>query len=471
MKVQFLGAVGEVTGSRNLLTMPNGLKILIDFGMSQSNLGQLEETMKWNNREFEFDVNEISYLILTHAHADHANLVPLLIKRGFKGKIIATAPTAEFCKLSFPDSAKIMESDCNLANKRRPKNKLKPLYTKDEAIRAIDYIQCYDYNTEIILDDKTSVELLCAGHMLGACMPKFTYKDGHKITRILYTGDTSGKSEIHPFIKPADDICDVDIICCESTYGNRIHRQINPLEILTKSIQETCIDRKKTLVLPIFSLQRSSELLWLLREVYIENQHFYKIPIYLDTPMGCAAQKVMDNNREYWGNEWIERDKELGNIFDWEVIEYIEDYKESQGLANGYSKIILSSSGMCTGGRIISHIESFLPSKGCKFLFSGFQVEGSLGNRIITTPYKTISVNRRPLTIRSEIEMMSFSSHADYNQLVELLKTSRKGKLKKVFLNHGDESACENLKREIEQNLKGIEVIIPEYNTGYKIKL
>ena len=470
MEIKFLGAVGEVTGSRNLLTMPNGLKILIDFGMSQSNLGQLEETVKWNDREFEFDVNEISYLILTHAHADHANLVPLLIKRGFKGKIIATAPTAEFCKLSFPDSAKIMESDCNLANKRRSKNKLKPLYTKDEAIMAIDYIQCYDYNTQIVLDSNTSVELLCAGHMLGACMPKFTYKDGRKITRILYTGDTSGKSEIHPFIKPADDIGDIDIICCESTYGNRLHKPVNPIEILTRSIQETCVDRKKTLVLPIFSLQRSSELLWLLRETYIENQHFYKIPIYLDTPMGIKAQAVMDNNREYWDKDWIDRDNSLKSLFDWDVIEYIEGYKESQALANGYPKIILSSSGMCTGGRIISHIESFLPSKGCKFLFSGFQVDGSLGHKIINTTHKTISVNRRPLTIRAEIETMNFSSHADYSQIVSLLKTSRKGKLKKVFLNHGDIDACESLKKEIEKNFKNIEVVIPEYNQSYKIK-
>ena len=470
MELNFLGAVGEVTGSRNLLTMPNGLKILIDFGMSQSNLGQLEETMKWNGREFEFDVNEISYVVLTHAHADHANLIPLLIKRGYKGKIIATAPTADFCKISFPDSAKIMASDCELANKRRPKNKLQPLYTKEDAELAVEQIRCYDYNTPIVLDNHTTLELLSSGHILGACMPKFTYQEGYKKKTILYTGDTSSKSGIHPFIKVADDLGDVDVVVCESTYGNRIHKRISPIEVLTRSIQETCIDRKKTLVLPVFSLQRSSELLWLLREVYIENQHFYKIPIYLDSPMAVDAQKVVDEHREYWGEKWLERDKELTNLFKWDVIEYIKDYKDSQALANGYPKIILASSGMCTGGRIINHIDSFLPSKGCKFLFSGFQVEGSLGHRIINTPHKTISVNRRSLTIRAEIEMMPFSSHSDYRQTIELLRTARQGKLKQIFLNHGDSEACENLKREIKRNLHGIEVIIPEYNNTIKIK-
>ena len=471
MELKFLGAVGEVTGSRNLLTMPNGLKILIDFGMSQSNLGQLEDTMKWNNREFEFDVNEISYVVITHSHADHANLIPLLIKRGFKGKIIATAPTADFCRISFPDSAKIMASDCELVNKRRVKNKLQPIYTKEDAELAIEYIHCYDFNTPIILDENTTLELLSSGHMLGACMPKFTYQEGHKRKTILYTGDTSAKSGIHPFLKVADDLGDLDALILESTYGDRIHKRVNPLEILKRSIQETCIDRKKTLVLPVFSLQRSSELLWLLREVYIENQHFYKIPIYLDSPMAVKAQKVMDEHREYWGEKWLERDKELTSLFNWGVVEYIEDYQDSQALANGYPKIILASSGMCTGGRIINHIDSFLPSKGCKFLFSGFQVEGSLGHRIINTPHKTISVNRRPLTIRAEIEMMPFSSHSDYRQTIELIRTARQGKLKQIFLNHGDIEACENLKREIERNLKGIKVIIPEYNNAIKIKL
>lgn len=473
MKVQFLGAnSGEVTGSRSLLTMPNGLKILIDFGMSQSNLGELEDTLKWNGREFEFNIDDVDYLILTHIHADHASLTPLLVKRGFKGKIIATAPTADFAKISFEDSAKIMKSDCEMANKRRSKNKLEPLYDKVDAVNSVSRIQCYDYNTKIVLDDRTSVELLCAGHILGAAMPKFTYQDEYNKKSILFTGDVSGMSGIeHPFLKPTDKLGEIDYLVIESTYGDRVRERVNPMEILTKSIQETCIDKNKTLVLPIFSLQRSSEIMWLLREVYIDNQHFNKIPIYLDTPMGIKAQKVMDDNRdEYWGQNWIDRDNSLKSLFDWDVIQYVEDYKESLALANGYPKIILSSSGMCSGGRILSHIESFLPSKGCKFLFSGHQVEGTLGHRIINTPHKSISVNRRPLTIRADVEQFSHSSHADLNGLVELTKTSKKDKLKQVFINHGSADAMVNLKGELERHLKNVKITIPEYKEEFILK-
>lgn len=472
MRIKFLGAVkgaGEVTGSRTLLTTPDGLKILIDFGMIQSNLGSIAETMQWNGRDFEFDVEGVNYLIVTHGHFDHTSAIPLLIKRGFKGKIIATAPTADFCKLSFPDNAKIMASDCEWANKRRPKNKLKPLYIKEEAENAVNYIQCYDYNTEIVLSDNVSVELLCAGHMLGACMPKITYKDEHREDIVVFTGDTSAKSGIYPFIRIADDIGNVDYIVTESTYGNKTHSKNNPKDILKRAVLETCIDNNKTCVIPVFSLQRSSEIIWLLREIYLEHNELYKIPIYLDSPMAVKAQGIIDRHREYWGCEWLLRDKELTNIFDWEVVEYIVDYKESQALNNPHPKIILSSSGMANGGRILNHLQSFLPVKGCKVLFCGYQAEGTLGRKLVEGNQKTVGINRKRITIRADVESFSMSSHADKNQLVEYLKTSSKNKLKKILINHGDEDAVKGLYEELTIHFKGVDVIIPEYNREIKL--
>lgn len=470
MDVQFLGATdNHVTGSRNLLTFPDGLKVLVDFGLTQTNDGSFEETLNWNGRDFEFDIDEISYVVLTHSHIDHIGLLPLLISRGFKGKIIATAPTGEFAAIALPDSAKIMEGDIFRRNKYRPKNKLIPLYTKEDAENTISRIQCYDYNTEIILSDSVSLKLKNAGHMLGATMPLFTFEEEGRKRTLLFTGDTSGKSIRHPFLKPADDIGEVNYIVCESTYGDRKHEINDPLEILRKSIQETCIDRGKTLVVPVFSMQRSSEILWLLREVYNENEKFNRIPIFLDSPMAIKSQEVIKNNKSFWGDKWINVEKGIGSLFDWDVIQYIENYKESQALANGFPKIILSSSGMCNAGRILNHLVSFLSSKGCKVLFTGYLAEGTLARKIIETKHKSIAVNRNQVTMRAEIEQMSFSSHADMNDLLTLLKTSKRGKLKRVFLNHGSENAKENLRKEIERHLK-VEVEIPQYKETFTLK-
>lgn len=472
MNIKFLGAVegaGEVTGSRTLVTTPDGLNILIDFGMVQSNMGNIAETLKWNGRDFEFDVKDIDALIITHAHADHANLLPLLIKREFSGKIITTAPTAAFCKISFPDSAKIMDSDCTWANKRRPKNKLSPLYTVEDATEAVYSMQCYDYGTKIVLSDHVTVELKSAGHMLGACMPKIIYKDEKDEQIITFTGDTSCKNSNHPFLKVADDIGDTDYIVCESTYGDRVHDKDNPYEILRQAVLDTCIQNRKVLVIPVFSMQRSSEVLWILREVYLKNEKLNKIPIYLDSPMAIKAQNVMDNHREYWGEEWLERDKQLTNIFDWDVLQYINTFQESKTLNNLSPKIILASSGMATGGRILNHLENFLPQKGCKVVFCGYQAEGSLGRKLVEGRQHSVSINRNQVIIRADIDNFSMSSHADYNQLTAFLKTSTRGKLKKVIINHGDIGAVNNLKKELNRHLKGVNIIKPEYNVDIKL--
>ena len=474
MQIKFLGAVenaGEVTGSRTLLTLPDKTKILVDFGMVQGHAGNLEEIMKWNGRDFEFDVEDIDFLIVTHAHSDHVNLLPLLFKRGFKGKVISTAPTADFCAISFPDSAKIMENDCSFANKRRPKNKLEPLYSKEEAISAAQRIQCYDFNTDIRLNDNASVELLPSGHMLGACMPKITYHKGRNKQTILFTGDSSAKNSSHPFIKVAGDIGSVDYIVCESTYGDRVHnRTESPIDRLAQAALDTCVMNDRVLVLPVFSLQRSSEVLWLLREAYIKNPRLYKIPIYLDTPMGIKAQKVMDENRDYWDSNWAERDKELTSLFKWEVLQYVEDYQQSQALNNKDPKIILASSGMCTGGRILDHLQSFLPVKKCKIVFTGYQVEHGLGRKLLSGEQKSIAINRNQVIIRADIDSINLSSHADKNEITEWLKSSKKGKLKKILLNHGDVDAIDGLYKELKQHFKGVEIIKPRYNENIGLK-
>ena len=472
-KIQFLGATdNEVTGSRSLLTLPNGMKILIDFGQTQNNDSvKFEQNLNWNGREFEFNVKEIDFIVLTHQNIDHIGILPLLIKRGFEGRIITTAPVGDFAALALADGCKIMKSEIERANKNRPKNKLQPLFDEDDVSETISRIQCYNFDTPILLNetDNTMVTLLKAGHMLGACMPLCEYKDGRKRKRVLFTGDTSGKNNKKPFIDVASDIGAVDYVISEATYGNRVHLKDDPIQILEDAIRETCMENKNVLIIPSFAMERSSEILWLLREVYVKNPEFYKIPITLDSPMSVKSQSIMDSNRDYWAKRWLDRDEELGNLFEWNVIQYITDYKDSDANLNKFPKIVISSSGMASNGRILSYLAYHLSDRKCKVLFSGYVAEGTLGRKILEQKHKTIAINRHRVTMRASVEQMSFSGHADMNQLLDLYKTSKRGRLKTIFLVHGDEDAKANLKTEIERHIK-CNVVIPKYKEEFILK-
>lgn len=467
-KLQFLGATdNEITGSRTLFTLPDGMKVLIDFGLTQTNdSGKFEQNLNWNGREFEFDVKEISYICLTHQNIDHIGLLSLLVSRGFEGKIITTAPVGDFAALALRDGYKIMVGEIERINRNRPKNKLKPLFTEQDVEETIHRIQCYNFNTPIILSDTCTLYLEEAGHLLGACMPMFEYKDGRKTKKTIFTGDISGLSNKKPFIKPTAELGDVDHCVIESTYGSRQHSKTDPLKILEDTIRETCIENKNVLIIPAFAMGRSSEILWLLREVYIKNKEFYKIPIYIDSPMSVKSQRIMDANRDFWDDIWLERDKELGNLFEWDVIQYITDYKDSELNLNKFPKIVISSSGMASNGRILSYLAYHLSDRKCTVLFSGYVAEGTLGHKILNAEHKTIAINRHRVTMRANVKQLNFSSHADVNGLLDVLKTSKRGKLKTVFLNHGSEEAKENLKEEVKRHLK-IDAIIPKYKEEF----
>lgn len=464
MDMHFLGATEYVGGSEILLKTESGLNILVDCGFIQH--GNPEEMFRLNSKPFEFNAEDIDIVLITHFHFDHVGKLGLLVKRGFNGKILCTKATADFMELNLRDSAKIMKEDAFRIKKAKPNSKIYPLYDDNDVDTVVNLTRGYDFDTEIQLSNTESVIFKRAGHVLGASIIHLTYKEKNKTKTIAFSGDTSCMRN-KPYLPIADNLGEINTLVLESTYGNRVHERDNVEEILIKAIQETCIDNKKPILIPSFALQRSSEILWILREVYVKNPEFYKIPIYLDSPMACKAQVLMDDNRDFWGERWLERDKELGNIFEWEVINYIEDHKESESLNTKNPMIIVSSSGMLNNGRVLMHLENILKQKGCRIILSGYQAEGTLGRRLLDTQCKSISVNRRPIPIRSTIQQINLSSHADKNQLVEFVKTSKRGKLKTIYINHGDESACRELKNELDLHFKNIDVIIAKYNEKY----
>lgn len=472
MKLTMLGAAKQVSGSMSLYEVDD-LKILIDCGLVQTN--DTKKDMSENRRAFNFDVTEIDYCIVTHAHIDHCGLIPFLIKSGYNGPVICTEPTMEICAISLIDCAHIWQKELEkVYGKENVDLSLAP-YTMADAEHAMTSFRGYGFNEKIKLNDNVNLYLRPAGHILGAASLEFEVlvDDGYKTKRVVFTGDISGKNDFHPFIKPVEYIQKADYIICESTYGDKKHIKTPVVDTLKKSIKTSCIDNGKTVLIATFSVQRLQELVWYLYETYKQNPEFNKIPIYIDTPMGTeVCKKVYSKSIEFYNDEAVDLRNEIGDIFDWDRINYIGDYKDSMRLANGDPKIILSSAGMMQAGRIINHIESFLPSKGCTVLLTGFCAIGTFGRKLmdaIENEQKTIqSVNGKKLSIRADvIKIDGLSGHADKNSILKYL-SNIKG-LKKVILNHGEKQSIEMLKSELQLKMD-IDVLIPNKNTTIKLK-
>ena len=236
LKVTLLGEQEDnLTGSMTMIEFPDKTIGIIDFGLTQFNDGNIASSMLYNGREFDFNAHDIDFVIITHAHADHLGLLPLLVKRGFEGKIITTLPTADFASLTLFDTVKIFESDCDWYNKNH-KKQIQPIFNNGDVENTLGKMRGYDFNTSIYINDNITVELLKAGHMLGACMPKIRYRDENIDKRVLFTGDTSGLTTKKPFLPPADDFGHVDYVVTESTYGNRVQEKVDVKHELREAI-------------------------------------------------------------------------------------------------------------------------------------------------------------------------------------------------------------------------------------------
>lgn len=480
MKVTFLGAAKQVSGSMTLLEVGD-LKVLVDCGLVQTN--DTRKDMIENKRSFGFNPFEIDFCVITHAHIDHCGLVPYLVKCGYNGPIICTEPTMNICEISLKDCAFIWQKELEKSSgKTKSKIKLDSTsipYTMDEAEYAMHSFRGYGYDKKIVLNNNVSLILRMAGHILGAASLEFIVdnEDNYKSKKIVFTGDFSGKDDFHPFIKPVEYINKADYIICESTYGDKKHNKTPVVDTFEKTIKETCIQNNngkgQTLLIASFSVQRLQEIIWYLHETYQKHPEFNKIPIYIDTPMGKnVSRKVYSRAQEFYNEEALEACKKYGNILDWDNLNYVDDYKESMALANGDAKIIISSAGMVQAGRILNHIESFLPSKGCTIMLTGFCAVGTFGRKLmdaIQNDQKTIqSISGKRLAIRANvIKIDGMSGHADKNSIIKYI-SNIKG-LKKIILNHGEKESIEILKSELQQRID-TEILIPNKGTTINLK-
>lgn len=451
MKVSFFGAAGTVTGSRFLL-QEDGRKILVDCGLFQ---GPREWKQK-NWDEFPITPSSIDAVILTHAHIDHAGYLPRLIQMGFRGPVYCTPATAELLTLVLPDSGHLQEEDASFANKKgyAHHSPALPLYTEEQARETLNYIRQVDFYKQLPITPDLSFSFLRAGHILGSAMVEFKYKS--KV--VVFSGDVGRPSQF--ITRKPDDLKNLDYLVLESTYGNRLHQKVDVKQYLAEIIKKTAA-RGGVLMVPAFAVGRTQELLYLLR-LLEEEERVPQIPVYIDSPMAILAIPIYNRHQIDFSQDLKTLTKKDNTPFVTEHIHVLKSVQESMSLNNiNHPAIIVSSSGMATGGRILHHLKRRIGESRNTVLFIGFQAEGTKG-RFLVEGAKEIKIHGKNYAVHARIEYMdALSCHADYQEQLDWLTTIEK-RPQSLFLVHGETSASASLAEKIRDRF-GWKVHLPAY--------
>lgn len=467
MKIQFLGAAKVVTGSSILITSSK-YKILLDCGLFQGS----EDLEELNKEDFPFNPGEIDFLLLSHSHIDHSGRIPKLVKEGFKGKIFSTKATKDLCEIMLVDSGHIQESDAEWENRKRKrsgKEMVKPLYTAEDALLSLRFFESALYDQKIKLNEEISVRFRDAGHILGSSIIEIWIEENDDTVKIVFSGDLGMKNK--PLIRDPQIIEEADYLILESTYGNKVHENVDKrIEKLTDVINKTIL-RGGTVIIPSFAVGRTQELIYELKQYYENSTDldmFMRVPIYIDSPMAISATQIFKKNSYCFDDKTKDIILSGDNPLDFDNLYFTRDHKESMALNNSdFPKVIISASGMCTAGRIRHHLKHNLWKAKNSVVFVGYQAEGTLG-RILKDGAKNVKILGESIAVLAEIHSIEgFSGHADQKGLLEWLKGFKK-KPKKIFLVHGEEDALNSFSNIIKEKT-GISTTIP--NMGYVFEI
>ncbi len=459
--IRFLGAVGTVTGSRHLLEI-DGEKNLIDCGLFQGPKRNRER----NWEKFPVSPEEIDRIFLTHAHIDHTGYLPKLVKEGFSGSVYCTRATADLCDIMLRDSAHLQEEDAYWANKRgfSKHSPALPLYTIDDAETALSFLKPVFYGDDIYFGDDIRVKFKNAGHILGSSFIDIKRLKGKDSKKILFSGDIGRPDRL--ILREPDQVYNVDYLILESTYGNRLHEEEDPVGGLAEIITEN-YKRRGVLVIPAFSVGRTQTLLYAIGELEREGK-IPKTPVYVDSPMAINALKVFEDKLNDL-NLTIRKKKIKGiEVFKPENLHICKSVEESKKINEVSEKaIIISASGMATGGRILHHLGFRLPERQNTVLFIGYQAEGTRG-RTILDGKREVKIHGRMVPIRARIESITgFSGHGDYQDILAWL-TAFNRKPKMTFIVHGEPGASASMAEKIREVLHW-NVTVPEIGKSYEL--
>lgn len=467
MNITFYGAARGVTGSCHMVEAA-GMKFLIDCGMFQ---GKLTDQML-NYEEFSFDLNDIDFVILTHAHIDHSGRIPKLYKEGFKGKIYTTTATLDLCGIMLADSGHIQEKEIEWVNKKRRragKTENEPMYTAQDGIDSLSLFEGIEYEDIVVINENLSFKLLDAGHMLGSSIVEIYVKEEGKEKKLVFTGDLGNLNM--PIINDPTYIESADYLVMESTYGDRSHGKIEDQSGKLIQIMLDTYEKGGNLIIPSFAVGRTQEILYEINK-YAEakgiGEKITKIPVYVDSPLAVNATKVFEENPEYYDEDALKYLLKGDNPLEFKNLHFVSSSEESKALNEDLSpKVIISASGMCEVGRIKHHLKHNLYRPESTILFVGFQAEGTLGKKILSGE-RIVKIFGEEIAVNAEVKYLdAFSGHADKEGLLTWLRKMNK-KPKNIFLVHGEYTGQQTLKNTINEEF-GINVVIPDYQETYSV--
>lgn len=446
MKIKFIGAAETVTGSMHLIEAA-GKKFLLDCGLYQ---GKRKLAFEINKTFDEFDPKEIDFLILSHAHIDHSGNLPSLVKKGFDGEIYSTFATKDLCSIMLMDSAHIQEKDVEYVNKRRAKqgkNLFEPLYTQEIAQETLKKFVGINYYHKYRVDENISFSFVDAGHILGSAVTHIEINEEGKRINLGFTGDL-GRPNL-PILKDPEKIPPVDLLICESTYGNRLHG--DPVDAENKLIEiiNKANERKGKIIIPAFSVGRTQELVFALHKIF-ESGKVKRLPVYVDSPLSVNATEVFRLHPECFDNETAKFLLEKKDPFGFNKLHYITETEDSKKLNELKDPaIIISSSGMCEAGRIQHHLLNNIENPNNIVLIVGYSAQHTLGRRIMEREPE-VKIFGDIYKLNAEVIVLDFfSAHADQKEILDYCDQFDKSRMQNLFLVHGEPESQNELKSKL----------------------
>lgn len=475
MKLKFCGATRTVTGSCFYIDTGE-FKFLVDCGAFQGG----DEIDKLNYEPFPFDPSQLDAVFLTHAHFDHSGRIPVLIKQGFKGRIIGTQPTRDLVRVVLLDAAKIQQEEYdrwqtkskiqgkgeNLAAQGSLYEQRKPLFSEEDVENMFQYFDIYPYGSSVNIHNDVEFRLRDAGHILGSAMYEFWIKtkEGRE-RKLVFSGDIGQPGA--RIVKDPDLVREADYVVCEATYGNRLHKSKDETILEFLSILKQAKEENANVLIPSFAIERTQEILYEIN-LFVENKILDNLEVYLDSPMASKATEIFKQYPTFYDDDARRLLEKGDDPFHFPGLVTTESAEESKRLINKSGVVIIAGSGMCTGGRIVHHIKNNIEKENTHMIFVGYQVEGTLGRQLVDRQSE-VRVMGENLQVRAKIHTLGgFSAHGDQRDLRYWLRGFGHSP-KKIFVVHADEEIAIGFGTNIKSEL-GVEVDIPKLNEEFELK-